>query len=259
MYFKKHIIFKLQFRNWLSRAAFFGIMILFCISCGSTGSNLSLQKKQLHQEGDKFLETLALRYAPTIFLHEDEPLSISDIITVFHPERPFIAYHIFFEDDSWMLGRGKELDHEVMWVEYDPVTYKVKDVPVLWHRTVIRTNKCVLDANASQQHPTVLIEWGQHGILPLGWEDLKGYRPVGELKFHFELAKKGTFLQKTDTPVKFEGTKDEFKVFTKEFDPTEHIKKHKKIVALYSKEELESLMGKGKFVVKKEWPFWSPN
>jgi len=233
---------------------------MFCISCSSTVSNFSHQKKQIHKEGDKFLETFSLRYAPNIFLHQDDPFNITDIITVFHPEKPFIAYHIFFEDDSWMYGRGKDVDHEVMWVEYDPVTYKVKDVPVLWHRTVIRTDKCVLDANASQQHPTVLIEWGQHGILPLGWEDLKDYRPAGEMISHFGLSKVGIIpgLQKSDTPVKFEGTLDEFKVFTKKIDPTVYIKKHKKIVAEYSEEDLRSII-KESFAVKKEWPFWSPD
>lgn len=241
----------------LSGVFFMAAMSL--LSCGTRTTHFSHPTLE-HRDAAMNLQTLALRFAPRLYLHPDEPFEMIGIIPVFHPAKPLIAYHIFFEEDALFAGRGKELDHEVVWVEYDPITLKVSDVATLWHRTVLRTDTCLVNAKASQQRPTVFIQWGQHGILPLGWETLGTLRPVGELFVHYTLVR--TFsripgVQAVDTLVTFRGSYKEYLQLTRAVDAASYLRNQKVIVAEYATEGLKARM-KQTFGAKKEWPFWSP-
>jgi len=200
--------------------------------------------------------TLAMRFAPKLYLNADEPRTLLYIIPVHHPERPLIAYHIIFDDDALFSGRGKAYDHEVLWVEYDPISYNVVDVPTLWHRTVIRTDSCLLDAKSSDQRPRVMVEWGLHGLLPLGWKKLSILRVNAEIRLHWFLAQnvsKVPGVQKNK--VSFKGTFEEFITFNDYVDTREFIKSQNVIIAEYSYEELKIQIDDS-FAIKKEWPDW---
>jgi len=230
-------------------------------SCGTAETKFSHSTIE-HRDGDVNLyrHSLALRFAPRLHLHPDEPFEIIGIIPVFHPEKPIIAYHFFFEDDAILAGRGTEVDHEILWVEYDPVTLKVSDVVTYWHRTVLKTDTCVINAKASQQRPSVCIQWGQHGILPLGWETLTTARPSLELRLHYSASKTISRIrgvQKVDSVVTFRGSYREYLQFTKKVDSAYYVKKEKIIVTEYPEEELR-LRFKQTFDMKKEWHWWSP-
>ena len=202
------------------------------------------------------LTTLAMRFAPKLYLNSDEPGNLIAIIPVHHPERPLIAYHIMFDDDALFSGRGKAYDHEILWVEYDPITFIVVDVPVLWHRTVIRTDSSLLDAKSSDQRPRVMVEWGMHGLLPLGWKKLSILRVNAEIRLHWFLAQnvsKVPGMQKNK--VSFGGSFEEFITFNNYIDTREFIKNQNVIIAEYSFEELKKRIDDS-FALKKEWPDW---
>ena len=227
-------------------------------ACAS-GRNVRTVSTLEHRDGVTNLHALALRFAPRLYLHPDEPFEITEIIPVFHPVKPIVAYHIFFEDDALFAGRGKEVDHEIVWVEYDPVTLKVSNVATLWHRTVLRTDKCLIDAKASEQRPRVEVQWGQHGLLPLGWETLQTVRPRVELVVHYNLVRilqRIPRIQAVEPSVRFKGSYREYLRFTREVDAVNYVKNQEIIVAEYTAEELKSRV-KQSFGVKKEWPFWS--
>jgi hypothetical protein len=234
-------------------------MLFACamISCGRPGGMPSDESVE-YTDGAAPLTTVALRFAPVLFLHPDEPYQVATVFVVFHPTKPLIAYHIFFEDDVFMAGRGKSLDHEVAWVEFDPVTLKVTDVFTLWHRTVLRTESCLMDAKASGQRSKIEVEWGQHGLLPFGWKSLVTARPRLELAMHYEVVRYINRLPKASSmkpAVSFKGSFNDYLVFTEKVDAADYIHERDIVKAEQSLEFLRSRLGTT-FVPKKEWPNW---
>lgn len=230
-----------------------------CAGRGAGGSRTgSTSGEAAYIDGASDLDLAASMFAPWLYLNESEPHKIIAVIPVFHPSRPVIAYHIFFDDDVMLAGRGKFADHEIVWVQYDPVTLKVADVLALWHRTVIRTDECVMDARASRQRPKIAVQWGQHGMLPLGWEGLGAARPNLEIKMHYQLARFVNRLPKASTKrpaVAFRGSYADYTRFTEEVDSADYIKPGEAAAIEESEEYLRARLGET-FSVKKEWPDW---
>ena len=203
-------------------------------------------------------DVLAGWFAPELWLNPSEPFELVTVVPVLHPSKPVIAYHMFFEEDALLAGRGRDLDHEVMWVKYDPVTLKIDDVFTLWHRTVLRTDLCTLDARARRQHPRICVQWGQHGMLPFGWEGLLSARPRLELVFHYEIA---TYLNRIPRisrikpTVVFRGSYDDYVTFTRTVDTSAYMTGVDAIVAEYCERELEKIIDRS-FLHKKQWPDW---
>ena len=129
---------------------------------------------------------------------------------------------------------------------------------------MLRTEACIVDAKASQQHPKVFIQWGQHGLLPLGWDKLATVRPRVELLAHYSLARtipKIPGVQKNvDAPITFDGSWEEYIQFTKEVDVAYYLRNAEIVVDEYPDAELRSRIEPtyGEFGRKKEWPWWSP-
>jgi hypothetical protein len=255
----------LRRKRGLVTAATIMILGLLVLSCGRR-ERIRLSGIEHYRDGDIGFcrSALVLRFAPRLYMHDADSTEIFEIVPVFHPERPVIAYHLFLGDDALFAGWGKEIDHEILWVEYDPVTFKVADVATYWHRTVLRTDKCTVDAKASQQRPKVFVQWGQHGLLPLGWDDLATARPRAELLAHYGLIKTlpripGT-QKNVDGPVTFTGSWEEYIRFTREVDVAYYLEKAEIVVSEYPDAELRALIEPkyGVFGRKKEWPWWSP-
>jgi hypothetical protein len=199
---------------------------------------------------------LASWFAPVLYFNPDEPSGIITVIPVFHPSQPTVAYHIFLEDDAFMAGRGKMVDHEVVWVEYDPVSLKVADVLTLWHRTVLRTDACVVDARSGEHRPRICVQWGQHGMLPYGWEALTTARPRAELKLHYNLAKyvnRIPLASPAESTVVFEGSYEEYTTFSEKVDTADYISPADVIIAGDCEDHLKSRI-EPSFSVKKQWP-----
>jgi hypothetical protein len=178
------------------------------------------------------------------------------IIPVFHPTRPLIAYHIFFEEDALLAGRGKASDHEIVWVAYDPVALQVTDVRTLWHRAVLRTDACVAEARASGQRPRLLVQWGQHGILPRGWETSPSLRTRILLRLHYLYGKHLAGLpgvQWKGYHVAFPGDYADYLHFTEVVDTAKYLDGQGCVVAEHCASDLAARFHRT-FKVKKEWP-----
>jgi len=241
------------------RRAFVAAVLLSCaaVSCGGQ-ADLSSRSRSACVDGGVDRHTLAIRFAPVLMLHADEPYRVVSVFAVFHPSKPLVAYHVFFEDDVLLAGRGKSLDHEIAWVEYDPVTLKATDVFTLWHRTVLRTDACLMDAKASGQRPRLDVQWGQHGLLPHGWKNLVTARPRLELATHYELARYLNRLPKAsarDRAVSFRGSYGDYVTFDVRVDAADYIRADCVIEAPRSREYLNARLGET-FLLKKEWPDW---
>jgi hypothetical protein len=107
-----------------------------------------------------------LRYAPRLHLVTDEFFPLKDIVAIVHPERPVIAYHLFWEDDFGFPSDNDPCDHEVVWVEFDRASGKVTDVWTYFHGKIVTTPTAVAEANAHEGRPWIGVEWGFHGSMP---------------------------------------------------------------------------------------------
>lgn len=233
------------------------LMAVLSLVCGKQGRDPA-RPASVHSDRMGDLHTLALWFAPILYLHPDEPSEIMTVIPVFHPTKPIVAYHIFFDDDAFLAGRGKDIDHEVVWVEYDPINLKVEDVLTLWHRTVLRTDACVLDARRPEQRPRISVQWGQHGMLPLGWENLTSARPRLELRMHYNLARyiNRIPLASPKRPViAFAGSYEEYLTFTEAVDTSIYIEERDTVIAEDCEGELRLRIHQS-LSIKKQWPDW---
>lgn len=228
------------------------VLVLLIVSCAGT-PEMTLD----FIDGGFDPSVLALRFAPRLYLHEKEPYGLVAIVPVLHPAKPIFAYHIFFESEG-LLVIGDKLDHEIVWVEFDPVTLKVMDVATYWHRTVLRTKDCVLDARRAGQRPRVDVQWGQHGMLPFGWRSLRTARPRAELVIYYGIMhnrnrknRNGRELHK----ISFSGSYEEYCRFDVYTDTAPYIEGEGVIVTDDPDEALQSRL-KGIFAEKKEWPDW---
>ena len=206
------------------------------------------------QEATSNRDALAVRFAPFLYLNPDEPFEILAVVAVFHPTRPLVAYHIFFEEDALLAGRGKSSDHEIAWVEYDPTTLEVSDVRTLWHRAVLRTEACISDARLSGQRPRLDVQWGQHGILPLGWEEAPSLRTRILLRIHYLFMKHlggVPGLESKGFDVSFRGSWADYLRFTKPVDVAAYL--GDAVVAEHCEKALAAQLHRT-FKVKKEWP-----
>ena len=150
------------------------------------------------------------------------------------------------------------MDHELVWVQYDPVTLKVMDVFTFWHRTVLRTDECIMEAKNNGQRPRIDVQWGQHGMLPGGWSNLQTARPRLELVLHYSLVALMEEMSARDAGadrILFDGSYEAYVRFTKYVDTSTYIREDNIIMMEHPADEI-SLRIEGSYAEKKEWPHW---
>lgn len=111
---------------------------------------------------------LALKFAPRLHQVADEFFPLKDIVAILHPDKPIIAYHLFWEDDLGFPSDNDPCDHEVVWVEFDRARQEVTRVSTYFHGRIVTTEEAASDANAHDGRPWIGVEWGFHGSIPLG-------------------------------------------------------------------------------------------
>ena len=131
---------------------------------------------------------LVLRFAPRLHNVAGEFFPLKDIAAILHPEKPIIAYHLFWEDDIGYPADNEPCDHEVVWIEFDRATLKVVRVSTYFHGRIITTDAATEEANAHGGRPWIGVEWGFHGSLP--WKSIGTAVPDVDriLKGHWETA-----------------------------------------------------------------------
>lgn len=166
---------------------------------------------------------LMLRHAPRIFTTPTEPLPLKDFAAILHPTLPLIGYHFFWEDDiDFPLDRDP-CDHEVIWVMLDDERRHVKTIYTYYHSFVLSAPEAVTDAEAHGGRPRVEVQWGKHGSLPVGWQQIGEeavWRDMQETyeRLHTVGCRDAGHPLAQNWPTHFEGTWDEFIDFSQEVD-----------------------------------------
>ncbi|QGQ94744.1 hypothetical protein EHS13_07540 [Paenibacillus psychroresistens] len=169
------------------------------------------------------------RYCPMLLTTPKECFPLKDIIAVHHPDRPLIGYHLFWEDDYDFPDDYEPCDHEEIWVEYDPHQEVVMNVMTFFHSYVIESKEAAIEAGENNQRPIIRIEWGKHGSLLKGWEEIQiPMREVSALEWiketyeHVQIGGRAAdHPLKRFWPVGFEGTFAEYTDFSVPVDPLE--------------------------------------
>src|SRR5690606_23799167 len=131
---------------------------------------------------------LVLRFAPRLHNVPGEFFPLKDIAAILHPEKPVIAYHLFWEDDLGFPSDNDPCDHEVVWVEFNPATLEVTRVHAYWHGRIVSPDTAAADANAHGGRPWIGVEWGFHGSIP--WRAIGSVKVVDDiLRDHFRSAR----------------------------------------------------------------------
>jgi len=186
---------------------------------------------------------LADKYAPRLFVNPEEFFNLKDLVAVIHPEKPIIAYNLFWDDDIDHPVDNDPSDHEVVWIEFDQNSQKVTGVYMYFHRAVLSTEETVKDANFHRQRARIDIQWGGHGSLPLGWERLKPefiYEKIGEKLKVKDMPKRYQELSKSiknpdhplakNWPKRFKGSYEDFINFSKYIDSRKLLKKKRMVI-----------------------------
>lgn len=183
---------------------------------------------------------LVLRFLPRVYVTRHERFKLKDLVVVVHPDpdKRLIGYHLVWEDDIDYLNDNDAGDHEIVWVEYDPDKIKVAKAWAYWHGKIVPArSEAVEDANANDSRIRVMVQWGKHGSLLVGWDQVIhiGLGPNEKYKGGYETLQFGRLRDRTrytrgtesrraegpyvkDIPEKFKGTRLEFTQFEKEVD-----------------------------------------
>lgn len=204
---------------------------------------------------------LILRFAPRLMNVPREFFPLKDIVAIVHPEKPVIAYHLFWEDDLGFPSDNDPCDHEVVWVTYDPATRAVTAIDAYWHgRIVPGSAAAVADANAHYGRAWVGVEWGYHGSVLFG---APGTEKVVDdvLRSHWERAHNPPKDRPRDPlargwPTSFTGDFAAFTKFTVSNDPRPMLRERGlAYVSRWANATINRQCLRYNFAAKTEWPW----
>ena len=111
------------------------------------------------------------RLAPRVLTTRSEPFALRDVAAVMHPDAPLIAYHLFWDDDIDYPDDNEPSDHEVVWVRYR-ADGAIDGFWTYFHGRVLDGGAAALaDARSHGGRAAVLVQWGKHGSMPVGWQE----------------------------------------------------------------------------------------
>ncbi|RMF38791.1 MAG: hypothetical protein D6759_00445 [Chloroflexi bacterium] len=205
-------------------------------------------------------QALVLRYAPRLFVTPQEPFPLLDVIAILHPERPLIAYHLFWEDDIDYPEDQEPCDHELVWVAYDPERGSVTGVYTYYHGQILDGTEAVAEAARHEGRPWIGVQWGKHGSLPYGWEAIGGGTVLQNMRRTYRrLSTEGHRLRNhplaAGWPATFTGTWEEFVDFSRLVDSREWLRRERTIfVSRWGNAVLDQYALRYNFHPKLDWP-----
>lgn len=223
---------------------------------------------------------LVRRFAPRVYVTASEFFPLKDFAIILHPTARVIAYHFFWEDDIDFPEDNDPCDHELIWVRYSPDKMSIERIQTYFHGRILEGGTTALnDARNNRMRPRVNVQWGKHGSMPLGWEELKiiGDRGDAESKYYpndqpisLKLYNEGTFRKLSEEgrrlplhplgiragwPRRFSGTWTDFINFSRLIEPLEWLDKHKlAAVSRWNSATLNQHFLPYNFRPKTEWP-----
>jgi glycerophosphoryl diester phosphodiesterase len=229
------------------------------------------------QPVDSVRREAILRFAPRVFQVSTDPFPLKDVVAIHHPDEPLIAYHFFWEDDIDFPDDNDPCDHELVWVQYDASTGKIIGFYTYFHGRILSSPAAIQDAHRHAERPIVNVQWGKHGSLPYGWEDLQIQADPGDVESSYldlqrpvrlEEYNRKTY-QKLNTegrrlaehplgrswPKRFEGTWTDFVTFGAEVDIRGRIEQQNAMVlSRWNNAALQQHFLRYNFRPKTEWP-----
>jgi hypothetical protein len=116
---------------------------------------------------------LVRRFAPRLYTTPSEFFPLKDFAVILHPTERLIAYHFFWEDDIDFPEDNDPCDHELIWVKYSEDKTSIEKILTYFHGRILEGGEAAInDARAHGMRPRVNIQWGKHGSLPVGWEEM---------------------------------------------------------------------------------------
>lgn len=116
---------------------------------------------------------LVRRFAPRAFTTPTEFFGLKDFAAILHPTERIIAYHFFWEDDIDFPEDNDPCDHEVVWVQFSADRKNIEQVWTYFHGNILAGGEAALtDARLHQMRPRINVQWGKHGSLLMGWEQM---------------------------------------------------------------------------------------
>lgn len=223
---------------------------------------------------------VARRFAPRVYVTPTEFFPLKDFAVILHPDRPIIAYHLFWEDDIDFPEDNDPCDHELLWLQYSKDAKAIEKIWTYFHGRLLEgSDEALRDARRHRMRPRVNVQWGKHGSMPAAWESLRitategdierSYLPLNEpitLKqyneatFH-KLTKEGRRLRdhplarRLGWPDRFAGTWTDFAAFTRPIDTVELIDRTKMVrVSRWNSATIDQHFLPYNFRPKTEWP-----
>ncbi len=224
---------------------------------GLYGRMLQLEPPALPTDAQR---ELALKLAPRLHAVAGEFFPLKDIVAILHPDRPVIAYHLFWDDDIAYPADNEPCDHEIVWVEYDPGTHSVTRVSTYFHGHVVGAAVAVEDANAHGGRPWIGVEWGFHGSVPWRAES----EPVVDeiLRKHWQFAHERTLPEHPlarGWPRAFAGDYAAYLAFADANDPRPLLRERELIyVSRWATATINRRCLRYNFAAKTEWPWLGP-
>jgi hypothetical protein len=224
------------------------------------------------------------RFAPRVYTTPSEPFPLKDFAVIVHPTERLIAYHFFWDDDIDFPEDNDPCDHELIWVKYSVDKISIESVMTYYHGRILEGGQTAInDARAHGMRPRVNVQWGKHGSLLVGWEEMtvnvnpdeseKRYYPTNntitikqdQQSTYRRLNEAGHRLlnhpisQRLGWPQKFKGSWEEFVNFSRLIDPLESLDKTKMArVTRWNNATINQYFLAYNFRPKTEWPIEKP-
>ncbi|MDX2150860.1 MAG: hypothetical protein SFV54_09005 [Bryobacteraceae bacterium] len=186
---------------------------------------------------------LILKSAPRLLTVANEPFALKDAVAILHPAAPWIAYHLFWDDDIDFPDDNDPCDHEVLWVRVDGSLRTPLELYSYYHGRLLK----------SADPTRVFIQWGKHGTLPTDWK--KNDAVAADMKRTFErLSTRGRDFPNSPLaegwPLRFTGGYDDFIKFEKELPSP----RWRMTVSCLNNAVLNRHFLRYNFAAKTEWP-----
>ncbi|MBI3680043.1 MAG: hypothetical protein HY235_06560 [Acidobacteria bacterium] len=199
---------------------------------------------------------LIRRFAPRLLVTPAEFFPLKDFAAILHPERPWIAFHLFWEDDIDFPDDNDPCDHEVVWVQLDRGRERIEGYVTYFHsRQVQSSPAAVEDARRNNGRPAVWVQWGKHGSMPAAWDGLEAGNRRDYERLHTTGRMSADSPLGKGWPLKFTGTWKDFTDFSRIVDPAPLLDANgMEKVSWFSNAVLNRHFLRYNFAAKTEWP-----
>ena len=193
---------------------------------------------------------LVLDLAPRLLGVAHDPFPLEDVVVLIHPTQPWIAYHLFWDDDIDFPEDNDPTDHEVVWVEYDPATFQPRSMATYFHGKILHY--------PVQGRPAIGVEWGKHGSIPMQ-DGRLAMEPEGLHQHWQRLSTTGSRLPDHPLarhwPKRFDGDWSAYRAYVTEVDPRDFIRsKRFAWVSPWANAVIDQYALPYNFAAKQEWP-----